>query len=62
MGRAISMNDTIYKYIIDHSLRDDPVMKELREETAKLPMAVMHWIRPRSFVPTLSSSISACPA
>jgi predicted O-methyltransferase YrrM len=41
MGRAISMNETIYKYIIDHSLRDDPLMKELREETAKLPMAVM---------------------
>ena len=41
MGRAISMNETIYQYILDHSLRDDPVMKELREETAKLPMAVM---------------------
>jgi predicted O-methyltransferase YrrM len=41
MGRAVTMNETLYKYIIDHSLRDDPIMKELREETAKLPMAMM---------------------
>jgi predicted O-methyltransferase YrrM len=41
MGRSVTMNDTLYRYIIDHSLRDHPVLAELREETAKLPMSVM---------------------
>ena len=41
MSRVLPMNDTIYQYILDHSLRDDPLMKELREETAKLPQAGM---------------------
>jgi predicted O-methyltransferase YrrM len=41
MGRAITMNDTLYRYLVDHSLRDHPVLRELREETAKLPHAVM---------------------
>jgi O-methyltransferase len=41
MGRAISMTDTLYKYLIEHSLRDHPVLRELREETAKLPQSVM---------------------
>jgi O-methyltransferase len=41
MGRAVTMNETLYRYLIDHSLRDLPVLRELREETAKLPKAVM---------------------
>jgi len=41
MGRAISMNDTIYRYLVEHSVREHPVLAELREETAKLPRAVM---------------------
>jgi predicted O-methyltransferase YrrM len=35
------MTDTLYRYILDHSHRDDPVMKELRQETANLPQAMM---------------------
>jgi predicted O-methyltransferase YrrM len=41
MGRAIAMNETIYRYLIEHSLRDHPVLAELREETARLPQSVM---------------------
>ena len=41
MGRAVTMNEQLYRYIIDHSLRDHPVLRELREETARLPKAVM---------------------
>ena len=41
MGRAITMNDTIYRYLVDHSVREHPVLAELRAETAKLKQAVM---------------------
>jgi predicted O-methyltransferase YrrM len=41
MGRAISMTDSLYQYLLGNSLRDHPVLRELREETAKLPQAVM---------------------
>ena len=41
MGRAITMNDTIYRYLVDHSVREHPVLAELRAETSKLKQAVM---------------------
>ncbi len=41
MGRNVAVTDTLYRYIVDHSLRDDPTLAALREETAKLPQAGM---------------------
>jgi predicted O-methyltransferase YrrM len=41
MGRAVTMTEGLYRYLVDHSLREHPVLRELREETAKLPKAVM---------------------
>ena len=41
MSRAIQLTETIYKYLLDHSVREPAVLRELHDETAKLPMAVM---------------------
>jgi O-methyltransferase len=41
MGRAVTMTEGLYRYLVDHSLREHPVLRELREETARLPKAVM---------------------
>ena len=41
MSRAIHLTDNVYRYLLDHSLRDSQVLRELREETALLPMAGM---------------------
>lgn len=34
--RTIQMNDSLYEYFLANSLREDPVLLELREETARL--------------------------
>ncbi|MGA9853487.1 MAG: class I SAM-dependent methyltransferase [Gammaproteobacteria bacterium] len=36
-NRTISMNDQLYEYLLKVSLREPPILKRLREETAKLP-------------------------
>ena len=40
-SRTISMDDQLYEYLIAHSVRDLPVLAELRAETAKMPNALM---------------------
>ena len=40
-NRTIVMNDSLYDYLLGASLRDLPVLKRLREETAKHPRARM---------------------
>lgn len=39
--RTINLNDTLYDYLLSVSLREPPVLRELREETARHPMSNM---------------------
>jgi predicted O-methyltransferase YrrM len=41
MNRSISVDDRLYDYILANSLRESALLKALREETAKLPQAMM---------------------
>jgi len=40
-NRSIQITDTLYDYMIANSLREAPILAELRAETAKLPHAMM---------------------
>ncbi|MFQ5774403.1 MAG: class I SAM-dependent methyltransferase [Kiloniellaceae bacterium] len=40
-ARTIHLTDKVYAYLLDHSLREPPVLARLREETAALPRANM---------------------
>jgi predicted O-methyltransferase YrrM len=40
-SRTINLDERLYEYLIAHSVRDLPVLAELRAETAKMPMAIM---------------------
>ena len=41
MARNIQLTDTLYKYILDHSVREPAVLRELHDETATLKHAGM---------------------
>ena len=41
MPRNVQLTDTLYRYLVDHSVREPAILAELREETAGLPMAGM---------------------
>ncbi|MES2821507.1 MAG: class I SAM-dependent methyltransferase [Pseudomonadota bacterium] len=38
-NRSLNLDDALYGYLLDVSLRETPLLKRLREETASLPMA-----------------------
>ncbi|WP_220813495.1 O-methyltransferase [Pseudomonas paralcaligenes] len=38
-NRTLALDDALYQYLLDVSLRESPLLKRLREETAKLPSA-----------------------
>ena len=40
-SRTINLNDRVYEYLVAQSVRDQPVLKALRAETAKLPQSLM---------------------
>jgi predicted O-methyltransferase YrrM len=40
-SRTINLTQTVYQYILDHSVREPIVLRELREATAKIEHAVM---------------------
>jgi len=40
-SRSMGIDDRLYNYMLDHSLREPDVMKRLRTVTAKHPMAIM---------------------
>ncbi len=40
-SRTLELTDRLYDYLLRTSLREPPLLAELRAETAKLPMAVM---------------------
>jgi len=40
-ARSVQLTDTLYRYLLDHSLREPPVLARLREETARMPLSNM---------------------
>lgn len=40
-NRTLNLNETVYEYLLEHSLRESPLLKQVREETATLEMAQM---------------------
>ena len=40
-NRTIALTDRLHDYLVDVSVREPPLLRELREETAKLSMAMM---------------------
>lgn len=59
-NRTIGISDSLYEYLLNHSLREHDVLKALREETAKLDMSIMQ-IAPEQgqFMQLLVSMIGA---
>ena len=39
--KHLNITPALYDYLLDVSLREHPVLEALREETAKLPLAIM---------------------
>jgi predicted O-methyltransferase YrrM len=40
-NRTLSLDDRLYQYVLDHSLREPALLAQLRQETAQHPQAVM---------------------
>ncbi|MCZ2722947.1 hypothetical protein O1D97_15340 [Marinomonas sp. 15G1-11] len=40
-NRTVQMNDALYQYLVDHSVRESDLLTQLRKETAQYHMARM---------------------
>ena len=40
-SRTININESLYEYILDNSLREPEILKRLRKETAGMPNGMM---------------------
>lgn len=40
-NRTIDLSDTLYQYLLDHSVADSEIKQQLRAETSRLDMAIM---------------------
>ena len=40
-NRTLNLDDRVYRYLLDHSLREDPTQRRLREVTAQLEQGGM---------------------
>jgi predicted O-methyltransferase YrrM len=40
-NKTFTLSDRLHAYLIDHSLREPEVLRQLREETLRMPMARM---------------------
>ena len=40
-NKTFTLSEPLYRYVLENSLREPEVLRELREETAKLPLARM---------------------
>ena len=40
-NRTLALNDSLYRYVLDHSVHEHEVLAELRQETAQHPMGQM---------------------
>lgn len=41
MGKQLQVTEQLYRYLLDTGFRDDPILQELRAETAKMPNGMM---------------------
>lgn len=40
-NKTLSLDDNLYRYLLDNSLREAPILKKLREKTASMPASKM---------------------
>jgi len=67
-ARTLNLDDDLYQYLLDVSLRETPLLKRLRDETQALPMALCVTISPKTeastaqrLVPVMAATSAIMP-